>query len=521
MASAFETRKDRNLGYWAHRAALEHPERTSIIDLADGERRLTHAQLEARLERVASALTALLNLKPGDRIAVGIGNRSEFVEVFFGAMRAGLVPIPLNLRQGRAHLEHALTDSGCVAAVVQPAANIQLPGLVENLALARRVTVGSDLPGWSQYEDLMSAASVCFDPIDLPPQQPAFQAYTSGSTGKPKGVVLSHEGQVWWIATYVKLYAPQPDECSLVAVPLYHKNAMAGVVKAKLPGGACMVLMPDYHPRKFLENLSSYRCTHSTGVPTIFSLALREQDLMQSLNFSALRSLTVGSAPVHESLHQAMEQGFGCPVYQSYGLTEGGPVMFGPPADRRSVPLGSCGELWPDCDAKLLGPHGQEHPRHGELWVRNPGVMLRYHNLPDVTAQRLKGDWLATGDLFERDGDNFWYFRGRSDDMFVCGGENLFPKEIENLLLTHAAVRDACVVPAPHPTKGEAPVALVVVDPSLPATEEELKQFCLANGPAYAHPRRIFVTEALPLNGAGKVDRAVVRARYRDALSAS
>src|SRR5215204_2492369 len=169
MASTPDPRKDRNLGYWAHRAALEHPERTSIVDLADGERRLTHAELEARLERVASALTGLLKLRPGDRIAVGIGNRSEFVEVFFGAMRAGLVPIPLNLRQGQAHLEHALTDSGCVAAVVQPAANIQLPGLVENLALARRVTVGSDLPGWSQYEDLMSAASACFDPIDLPP----------------------------------------------------------------------------------------------------------------------------------------------------------------------------------------------------------------------------------------------------------------------------------------------------------------------------------------------------------------
>jgi long-chain acyl-CoA synthetase len=438
--------------------------------------------------------------------------------VFFGAMRAGLVPVPLNLRQGPAHLEHALRDSGCVAAIVQPTANARLPELVEKAGLSHRVTVESGLPGWSHYEDIMSDAAPSFDPIELPPQHPAFQAYTSGSTGKPKGVVLSHKGQVWWIATYAKLYAPSPDECSLVAVPLYHKNAMAGVVKAKLPGGACMVLMPEYDPRRFLENLSHYRCTHSTGVPTIFSLALREHDLMKSLDFSALRSLTVGSAPVHDTLHRAMEQEFGCPVYQSYGLTEGGPVMFGPPSDRRPVPLGSCGELWPDCEAKLVGADGLEDPRHGELWVRNPGIMLRYHNLPEVTAQRLKGEWLATGDLFERDDDNFWYFRGRSDDMFVCGGENLFPKEIEELLLTHAAVREACVVPAPHPTKGEAPVALVVLDPATSASEEELKQFCLAHGPAYAHPRRVFLIDALPLNGAGKVDRAAVRAQYRYAL---
>ncbi len=503
--------RSQNLGYWACRAAEKFPERPAVIDWADGrERTFTHGDLEARLQR-AGAMFSKWGLEAGSRIALGIGNRAEFLEAFFGAMRAGLVPVPLNLRQGRIHLAHAVVDSACAAAVIEPGVNQHLPDIIDECRVPRRLAVGASLPGWQDYEALMTDAPASFDPMVPRPEQAAFIAYTSGSTGKPKGVVLTHAGQLWWIDAFQRLYPTDPAERSLVAVPLYHKNAMAGVVKTRLPGGASMVLMPKYEPRAFLQNLVDYKCTHATGVPTIYSLALQERDLVASLDFSALRSLTVGSAPVHDTLHRAMEEAFHCPVYQSYGSTEGGPVVIGPPPDGQPVPLGSCGVLWPGCEAKLVGNQGEEQPRMGELWLRNPGVTPGYNNLPNVNAQRLKEGWLATGDLFEVDAQGFWYFRGRADDMFDCGGENVFPKEVEELLLTHPGVRDACVVPAPHASKGHAPVALVVTDPSSSPTEGELKQFCLQQGPAYAHPRRIVVTDALPLNGAGKVDRAAVR----------
>ena len=514
-----DRRRGNNLGYWAYSASVRFPDQPVILDWADGRQRtLTHAQLEARLDIVASTLSKSVGV--GERIAIGIGNRAEFVEACFGAMRAGLVTVPLNLRQGRTRIAHTLKDSGCVAAIVELSTNAHLQELIEDSGIGLRVAVGQVPPGWHDYTQFFNDSAAPFEPPLLQSKHPAMQPYTSGSTGTPKGVVLTHEGQMWWINTYLSLYNPTPEERSLVAVPLYHKNAMAGVVKAKLPGGACMVLMPEYNPRQFLINLSQFRCTHATGVPTIYTLAMRETDLMETLDFSALRSLTVGSAPVHYKVRRGMEQSFKCPVTESYGLTEGGPVMFGPPTDNRRVPSGSCGVLWPGCEAKLVSASG-DTAQKGELWVRNPGLMTGYHNLSAVTASRMRDGWLMTGDLFEVDADGFWYFCGRTDDMFVCGGENIFPKEVEDLLLTHPLVLEACVVPAEYAAKGEAPVALVVASPNLTVDEAGLKEFCIQHGPAYAHPRRIIFTDVLPLNGAGKVDRGRVAKELRNILSAA
>ena len=214
----------------------------------------------------------------------------------------------------------------------------------------------------------------------------------------------------------------------------------------------------------------------------------------------------------------AVQRAFGVAVAESYGLTEGGPVMIGPPLDGREVPFGSCGVAWPEGEIKLVAADGSEHPSDGELWVRNPGVTPGYHKLPEVNAKRLKDGWLATGDLFHLDADGFYYFRGRTDEMFNSGGENIYPKEVENLLITHPDICDASVVPMPHPVKGHVPVAMVTLLANAQAGETELKRHCLENGPAYAHPRRVLVVDEMPLNGAGKVDRNLVQAQVEALL---
>lgn len=511
-----------NLGYWAQGAAIVYPDQLALVDFAGadgGERRLTHRQLDARLDRVASTL-ATIGLRPGMRVAVCMDNRIEFIESVFGALRAGLVVIPLNLRQGRRHLEYALADSGSCALIARPDASPELIEAVKGAVLDHRIAVGPVVPkhGWLPYEELLAQGEDEFRAPRLAPDHPALQPYTSGSTGTPKGVVLTHAGQLWWIRRYVQRYQPGPQECSLVPVPLYHKNAMAGVIKSKLPGGASAVLMSQYEPQRFIALLEKYRCTHATGVPTIFSMAMRHPELLARADLSPLRSLTVGSAPVHDALQRQMEDAFRCKVFQTYGLTEGGPVMFGPPrvGDPSVVPMGSCGQLWEDCEARLIDEMGNDHAERGELWVRNPGVLQSYHKLEAVTAARVRDGWLATGDVFERDANGFWYFRGRTDDMFVCGGENIFPKEVEDLLLTHPAIAEVCVVPAAYGDKGEAPVALVVARAAVCATE--LQEYALYNGPAYAHPRKVIFVDALPLNGAGKVDRGKLRADYQGCL---
>jgi len=190
--------------------------------------------------------------------------------------------------------------------------------------------------------------------------------------------------------------------------------------------------------------------------------------------------------------------------------------MIGPPLDGRPTPHGSCGVAWPEGEVKLVGPDGQDSPSHGELWVRNPGVTPGYYRLPEVDRERIRDGWLKTGDVFDRDAQGFFYFKGRTDDMFNSGGENVYPLEVENVLLKHPGVAEVSVVPAPHRVKGEVPVAMVVKTKGAEISEDELKQFCLANAPAYAHPRLIDFVAELPLNGPGKIDRKVVQRLMRE-----
>jgi long-chain acyl-CoA synthetase len=333
--------------------------------------------------------------------------------------------------------------------------------------------------------------------------------------------VLTHGGQYWWTRAVQRYWPGSPDQRALAAVPLYHKNAMAGAIKPMLHIGGSVVLLPNFEPRRFLKVLADYRCTQAGAVPAVFTLLLQQRDLIDSLDFSALQALKLGSAPVQEELMTAVKQAFGCSIGESYGLTEGGPVMIGPPLDDREVPFGSCGVAWPEGEVKLVTANGEASASDGELWVRNPGVTPGYHNLPEVNAKRLKDGWLATGDLFHRDADGFFFFLGRTDDMFNSGGENIYPKEVENLLIGHPSVFDASVVPVAHPIKGHVPVAMVMLEEGVQADETALKQHCLDNGPAYAHPRRIQIVAEMPLNGAGKVDRTVVEDILTDAFEAT
>jgi long-chain acyl-CoA synthetase len=278
------------------------------------------------------------------------------------------------------------------------------------------------------------------------------------------------------------------------------------------------VILPNFEPRRFLETLSKYRCTHTGGVPAVFTLLLQHSDLIRSLDFSALKGIMIGSAPTARELQEEVEAAFEVPVRESYGLTEGGPVMIGSPMDGRDVPKGSCGVAWPDGEVKLIGEDGQESLVYGELWVKNPGVTPGYHNLPEVNRHRIVDGWLRTGDLFSRDADGFFFFKGRTDDMFNCGGENIYPLEVEGLLLTHPDVADVSVVPFAHRIKGQVPVAVVVRRREAAIGEHEIRDYALKHGPAYAHPRRVIFVDSLPLNGAAKTDRIAVAELVRAKL---
>jgi acyl-CoA synthetase (AMP-forming)/AMP-acid ligase II len=307
---------------------------------------------------------------------------------------------------------------------------------------------------------------------------------------------------------------------ALVAVPLYHKNAMAAAVKPILMAGGALVILPGFDAGEVIRAIARYRCTYVTGTPAMFRLVLNQKRLLAQHDVSSLRWAACGSAMVPPDLLREFEETFGAGIGEGYGLTEGGPVVFENP---RFGPrkIGSTGLPLPGCEVRVVTAAGREAAvgEAGELWTRNPGLARGYYKAPDLTAAKFDGDgWLHTGDLVRRDEQGYYYILGRADDMINVGGENVYPKEVEDLLLLHPAVREAYVVPVPHAVKGEAPVAFVVLHDGRSATAEELKRFALARGPAYAHPRTVLFLDEAPLGGTGKVDRQALRVRAREAL---
>jgi long-chain acyl-CoA synthetase len=241
----------------------------------------------------------------------------------------------------------------------------------------------------------------------------------------------------------------------------------------------------------------------------MMSMVLARKDLLAQTDTSSVRTIMMGSAPSSQQLLAQLRNTFpNAEPLVVYGVTEGGPVPLGPHPEGKPRPIGSIGYPYPGTEAKLVGGPNENE---GELLVRNPGVLLAYHNLPEETAKRIRDGWYHTGDICRRDSDGFYYFVGRTDDMFVCGGENIFPIEVQTLLERHPAVHQAYVMPFDHELKGQVPYAFVVLRPGAHATEDELKAFALANGPAYQHPRRVFFLEQLPLAGTNKIDQQQLR----------
>jgi long-chain acyl-CoA synthetase len=498
--------RNTNLGYFFADSVRRFPDKPAVIDLWGGqERQVAYAELDERADRVGG-LVQRLGVKPGERVGMIVGNRVEFLEIFFGAMRAGAIPVAINTRLARDTLKFILEDAECRAAFIEPEAH---PHALE---------VAGNTPNVISLQDFAEARDKSprlKEPPALAADAQAFQPYTSGSTGLPKGAMMTHAGMLWYVKYNQRYWPATPEDRGLIALPLFHKNAMRGTVKPMLYAGGSFVLMPAYEPRAYLEALAKYRVTYSRGVAAVFTMFLQHRDALAKLDLSALKSFTIGSAVVTPELMDEVERTLpGIKVGESYGLTEGG-SPFRPPIDGRPVPRGSPGVQAPEYQVRLVGPDGREREDEGELWLKSPYNCIGYHKRPEVTRDKLVDGWLRTGDVFRRDKDGFFYFKSRVDDMFSCGGENIYPKEVEDLLFRHPAVANAVVAPVPHAVKGYVPAALVVLKRGAQAEADALKAWCLEHGPKYAHPRfvKIIDEKEMPLNGAGKIDRNLARAR--------
>ena len=503
-----------NLGYLFDAALALTPSREAVFQ---GDRVLTFAELDARVNRAANALAGL-GVAAGDRVALLFANDVRFLESLFGPMRLGAVPVPLNIRMGEDALQYVLADCEARVLVVGPGLGERGRALAARVPAVKHLVIHDDARGDElAYEPLLAAAAAALARRRTAPDEICMQPYTSGSTGKPKGVLLTHGGQVWNADIIRKAILCDETERALVAVPLYHKNALAGAVKPFLLAGGSVVILPGFDAAEVIRAVERYRVTYLTGVPAMYKMVLAQKELLARHDVRSVRYALCGSAEVPDELLTEFQEVFGAPIAESYGLTEGGPV---PVVNTRwgLKKKNSCGVVFPGSEVRLLDDAGASvgDDEVGELVVRNPGLARGYWKLPEATAKKFRDGWLHTGDLMRRDTDGYYYFVGRKDDMINVSGENVYPKEVEDVLLRHPNLRDACVVPATHAVKGAVPVAFVVERERGRTTETEVKEFFLARGAPYAHPRRVVFVEALPLGGTGKIDRAALTARARE-----
>ncbi|MCL2894998.1 class I adenylate-forming enzyme family protein [Brenneria tiliae] len=484
----------RNLGvlFTAHRDG----EQPALIAPRAGQpaQALSYARLDAQANAIGRALLAR-GFPPGGKVAILALNSPQYVAALLGILRAGLVAVPINIKLPVAAIEHILQDSGALF----------LFG--DGAQLAR---IANPPPHIPFDDDALTAFS---DPGPLTPWQAgpedvALLLYTSGSSGVPKGVKLSHRSHLWVIET--RLAARElHDERVLIAAPFYHMNALALILLA-LASRVTAVILPQFSAADYIRAIHHHRCSWLTAVPPMIAMMLREKALLAQSDLSCVRAVRMGSAPVSASLISQIRRLLPqARIINAYGTTEGGPVVFGPHPQGCPLPPLAAGYPHPQVELRLRGEDGRLS-RRGVLELKSPALMLGYHQRPDIAPFTPDGYYI-TGDVFRRDDEGFYTFIGRYDDMFVCGGENIYPSEVEQLLERHPAVQQACVVPVADEIKGDKPAAWVVLRPGRQVDEEELKAFTLREGAAYLHPRHIWLLERFPLAGTNKIDRQALK----------
>ncbi len=496
-----------NLGDLIRRDRDQH--QLAIIDLGgEGERSFTYADLDGMASGVARALTARGFVR-GERIAILSANRTEFIAAYYGIMRAGFVAVPVNYRFPAATIDFIIRDAGARLVFCDRARRAQCPPELPVVCFGGN--------GAESFDGFLDPGP--FNALPARPAEPAMFLYTSGSTGIPKGVVLSHLSHIWVAETRLD-GQDLSHHRFLIAAPLYHMNALA-LAKLACMAHATIVLLPQFSAPDYIAAIERHRCTWLTAVPPMIAMMLREHDLMARADLSSVAFVRMGSAPVSQSLMAALHRALpAATVTNAYGTTEAGPVVFGPHPDGLAQPEMSVGYPHPQVALRLIDDSGLISDQ-GALEMRCPAVMLGYHNRPDLPSPITADGFYRTGDVFRRDANGFHYFVGRTDDMFVSGGENIYPGDVERMLERHPAVAQACVVPIDDDIKGQKPVAFIVAKAGEAQDAEAIKRFALANAPAYQHPRFVWFIDRLPLSSTNKIDRAVLQKEAAQRLRAN
>ncbi|WIY01613.1 long-chain fatty acid--CoA ligase [Amycolatopsis mongoliensis] len=493
-----------NLSVVLDSAARLHPDRAAVVC---GEQVYSYAELNRRARQVAELVRAR-GVRPGDRVVLICPNLPEFPVVYYGLLKAGVVVVPLNPLLKERELEFVFGDSGAVMVFAWEGTE-HLP-VLEN---ARRAAVAAgvrEVVALSGLAELLAPRPGEADSEPTGAEDPAVIIYTSGTTGTPKGAALSHVSLLLNARMKDLLIPRHEHDVALVALPLYHIFGQTSVLNGNVHTGGTLVLLPRFEPGTALDLLVEHRVTLFAGVPSMFQAFLQADPKGVRLRKAAetIRLITSGGAPLPVAVFERVKELSGLQIQQGYGLSETSPTVTFCPWDEPLRPASVGKPVW-GVDIQVVDRAGTRVPAGtvGEIVVRGHCVMLGYFNRPEATAEAIRDGWFHTGDLGRFDEDGWLYVVDRVKDLILRGGYNVYPAEVEQVLLHHPAVAMTAVVGQPHERLGQEVVAYVVPRIGHRIDVGELSAFARERLAEYKYPRHIIVQSELPLTATGKVHK--------------
>jgi long-chain acyl-CoA synthetase len=512
-----------NLAVLLEDSAREAPARTAVIF---NEFRLPYAAVNAAANQVANGLVDL-GIQPGDKVALSCPNLPYFPIIYYGILKAGAVVVPLNVLLKGREIAYHLQDSDAKAFFCfqgppdLPMGQFGWEGfqLVDNCEHFFMITADpagpSPIEGTKTLGMLMAGQSPTFDTVQTAPSDTAVILYTSGTTGNPKGAELSHSNMVLNARLSDTMYATAEDEVHLITLPLFHSFGQTCQMNTGFYNKATLTLLPRFDADAALGIMERDNVTFFAGVPTMYWAMLNHPHL-EKFNLAQiaanLRLAVSGGSAMPIEVMKAFGEKFGVQILEGYGLSETSPVATFNRLDRPSRP-GSVGlPVW-GVQVRVVDPLDHDVPvgEMGEVTIKGHNIMKGYYKRPDATAEAMRNDWFHTGDMGKLDEDGYLYITDRVKDMIIRGGFNVYPREVEEVMMTHPAISLAAVVGVPHESHGEEVKAYVILKPEQILTEEELIDWCRETMAGYKYPRIIEFRESLPMTATGKILKRELR----------
>jgi long-chain acyl-CoA synthetase len=468
------------------RAATVHRSRVALVE---ENRQWSFAELLDEANRVAALLREKVK---GETVGILLLNSQRYIATMLGFWKAGKIAVPLNYLLPPGELGFIIKDSG-MSAIVSSQFFGQALAAIKPLFGDKGVILMADDPGFTDMSP---------DGLSSEYRDPALYLYTSGTTGRPKGVILTHDNLASNVESCQKADKFDHNDAFLCLLPFFHTYAITGTFLLPLLSGAKMVLVDRFQPMKVMSLIQDHKISVLLAIPSMYRvMAATEGDF----DVSSIRFPISGGEPLPIPVAEAFEKRFAVPIFEGYGQTEAAPVVtLNVPAARK---LGTIGRALPGVELAIWDDQNRFLPTGevGEIMVRGRNVMLGYHRLPEETAKTITDGWLHTGDLGKLDEQGFVTITGRKKDLIISAGENIYPREIEEVLAQHPKVKEVAVIGVKDEVRGEVPKAFVIAREGITLDEKELRTFCRDSLASYKVPKYIELVADLPRTPTGKV----------------